>query len=235
MNMHRTAFCGRNFEYYSEDGVLAGVIASAEVNGAAEHGVYAYIKHFALNDQETNRCSFLLTYSDEQAIREIYLKPFEMCVKQFDGQSLAVMSSFIWIGTIYSGANPYLLNNVLRDEWGYRGMVLTDWDGSYGYQLTDDCVRNGNDIMLGFNSYESNVLTDIDAPTLVLALRQASKNILYTVVNSGNYTMEDPDAAGLDTMTTVFLIVDIAIAVTCVAAETIVLLRWRKKRAAAKN
>ena len=235
MNMHRTAFCGRNFEYYSEDGVLAGVIASAEVNGAAEHGVYAYIKHFALNDQETNRCSLLLTYSDEQAIREIYLKPFEMCVKQFDGQSLAVMSSFIWIGTIYSGANPYLLNNVLRDEWGYRGMVLTDWDGSYGYQLTDDCVRNGNDIMLGFNSYESNVLTDIDAPTLVLALRQASKNILYTVVNSGNYTMEDPDAAGLDTMTTVFLIVDIAIAVICVAAETIVLLRWRKKRAAAKN
>lgn len=235
MNMHRTAFCGRNFEYYSEDGVLAGVIASAEVNGAAEHGVYAYIKHFALNDQETNRCSFLLTYSDEQAIREIYLKPFEMCVKQFDGQSLAVMSSFIWIGTIYSGANPYLLNNVLRDEWGYRGMVLTDWDGSYGYQLTDDCVRNGNDIMLGFNSYESNVLTDIDAPTLVLALRQASKNILYTVVNSGNYTMEDPDAAGLDTMTSVFLIVDIAIAVICVAAETIVLLRWRKKRAAAQN
>ncbi len=235
MNMHRTAFCGRNFEYYSEDGVLAGVIASAEVNGAAEHGVYAYIKHFALNDQETNRCTFLLTYSDEQAIREIYLKPFELCVKQFDGQALAVMSSFIWIGTRYSGSNPYLLNNVLRGEWGYRGMVLTDWDGSYGYQLTDDCIRNGNDIMLGFNSYESNVLTDIDAPTLVLALRQASKNILYTIANSGNYTMEDPDAAGLDTMTAVFLAADITIAAVCIAAEAIVLLRWRKKRAAAQN
>ena len=229
MNMHRTAFCGRNFEYYSEDGVLSGVIASAEVNGAAEHGVYAYIKHFALNDQETNRCSFLLTYSDEQAIREIYLKPFEMCVKNFTGDALAVMSSFNWIGTKYSGSNPYLLNNVLRGEWGYRGMVLSDWDGSYGYQLTDDCVRNGNDAMLGFNSYESNVLTDTDSATLVQALRQASKNIMYTVANSGNYTVENPDEAGLDNMTLTFIGIDVAIAAVLAAVELIVVLRWRRK------
>ncbi len=229
MNMHRSAFCGRNFEYYSEDGVLSGVIASAEVNGAAEHGVYAYIKHFALNDQETNRNTILLTYSDEQAIREIYLKPFEMCVKNFSGEALAVMSSFNWIGTCYSGANPNLLNSVLRDEWGYRGMVLTDWDGSYGYQLTDDCIRNGNDIMLGFNSYESNVLHDTDSPTFVLALRQASKNILYTVANSGNYTVENPDEAGMDDMTRTFLIIDIIVFVILAAVEVLVILRWRKK------
>ena len=231
MNMHRTAFCGRNFEYYSEDGVLSGVIASAEVNGAAEHGVYAYIKHFALNDQETNRCTFLLTYSDEQAIREIYLKPFEMSVKNFTGEALAVMSSFNWIGTHYSGANPYLLNNVLRGEWGFRGMVLSDWDGSYGYQITDDCVRNGNDAMLGFNSYESNVLTDTDSATLTLALRQASKNIMYTVANSGNYTVDNPDEAGLDNMTKTFIGIDAAIAVVLIAAELIVILRWRRKSA----
>lgn len=78
MNIHRSAFGGRNFEYYSEDGVLAGNIASNTVNGLATKGVYAYIKHFVLNDQEVNRCSFLQTFADEQAIREIYMKPFEI-------------------------------------------------------------------------------------------------------------------------------------------------------------
>lgn len=81
------------------------------------------------------------------------------------------MSSFNFIGDIYSGANPNLLNDVLRDEWGFQGMVLTDWDGSYGYQNTDDCIRNGNDLMLGFNTYESNQITDTDAASCVLALR----------------------------------------------------------------
>lgn len=152
-----------------------------------------------------------------------------MCVKNFTGQSLAVMSSFIWIGTRYSGSNPSLLNNVLRGEWGFRGMVLTDWDGSYGYQLTDDCVRNGNDAMLGFNSYESNVLMDTDSATLVQALRQASKNIMYTVANSGNYTVENPDEAGLDNMTLTFIGIDAAIAVVLIAVELIVILRWKKK------
>ena len=141
------------------------------------------------------------------------------------------MPSFIWIGTKYSGSNPYLLNNVLRGEWGFRGMVLTDWDGSYGYQLTDDCVRNGNDAMLGFNSYESNVLTDTDSATLVKALRQASKNIMYTVAKSGNYTVDNPDEAGLDNMTLTFIGIDAAIAVVLIAVELIVVLRWRKKRA----
>lgn len=88
MNTHRSAFAGRNFEYYSEDGVLAGYLAANEINGAAEHGVYAYIKHFAVNDQETNRCAFLLTFASEQAIREVYLKPFELAVKGFEGKAL---------------------------------------------------------------------------------------------------------------------------------------------------
>lgn len=233
MNTHRSAFCGRNFEYYSEDGVLAGFLASAVVNKAAEHGVYAYIKHFALNDQETNRCTFLLTYSDEQAIREIYLKPFEMCVKNFDfnGKPLAVMSSFNFIGSIYSGANPYLLNNVLRDEWGFQGMVLTDWDGSYGYQVTDNSIRNGNDIMLGFNSYESNRITDTDAASCVLALRQASKNILYTVGNSGAYTIEK-EARLVTPMTALFIAIDAAVVIVSVLIMAVVVIRWRKKRKA---
>lgn len=230
MNMHRSAFCGRNFEYYSEDGILSGYIGSAEVNGAAEHGVYAYIKHFVLNDQEINRCAFLLTYSDEQAIREIYLKPFELSVKNFTGDALAVMGSFNWIGTISSSANPYLLNNVLRGEWGYQGMVLTDWNGSYGYQITEDSIRNGNDIMLGFNSYESNEVKGADAATSVIALRQASKNILYTIGNSGNYTSEDANAGGLDNMTKVFIAINAAIGVILILIELTVLMRYYRKR-----
>lgn len=188
------------------------------------------LKRVGIPSMETNRCTFLLTYSDEQAIREIYLKPFETCVKNFTGGALAVMSSFNWIGTRYSGSNSYLLNNVLRSEWGYQGMVLTDWDGSYGYQITDDCVRNGNDAMLGFNSYESNVLTDRDSATLTRALRQASKNIMYTIVNSGNYTVENPDEAGLDNMTLAFIGIDVAAAVVLIAVELIVILRWRKRQ-----
>lgn len=231
MNTHRTPFCGRNFEYCSEDGVIGGLISSAIVNGAADHGVYAYIKHFALNDQETNRCSFLLTYSNEQAIREIYLKPFEICVKNFDftGRPLAVMSSFNFIGHIYSGANPYLLNNVLRDEWGFKGMVLTDWDGSYGYQITDDSIRNGNDIMLGFNSYESNRITDTDAASCVLALRQASKNIMFTVANSGAYTIER-EARLITPMNALFIGIDAAVVIISALIMAFVLLRWNKKR-----
>ena len=159
MNIHRTAFNGRNFEYYSEDGVLAGYFASAEVNAAGEKGVYAYIKHFVANDQEINRCTAQQIYLTEQTLREIYMKPFEICVKNYDydNNPLAVMSSFTLIGPKWTGANSELLNGVLRGEWGFQGMVLTDWFGSYGYQVTMDSVLNGNDMMLGFGS---NVRTD---------------------------------------------------------------------------
>lgn len=233
MNIHRNAFGGRNFEYYSEDPVLSGHIASSEINAAVEKGVYPYIKHFVLNEQESNRCCMLLTYSDEQAIREIYLKPFEICIKNFDFENhkpLAVMSSFVFIGDKWCGANPNLLNNVLRTEWGFKGMVLTDWNGSYGYQNTDDCVRNGNDAMLGFNQHESNKITDLDSATLVKALRQASKNILYTVANSGNYTSEDANSGEMQQMTKIFIAADIIIAVLCLGIMSVIVIRWLKKR-----
>lgn len=230
MNTHRSAFAGRNFEYYSEDGVLAGRIAANQVNGAAEHGVYAYIKHFALNDQEINRTSMLMTFSSEQAIREIYLKPFEITVKGFEGTSQAVMSSFNWIGTVPSCANSNLLNNVLRDEWGFVGMVETDYDGSYGYMITDHSIRNGNDLMLGFGSAESNLLEDHSA-TAVKAMRQACKNILYTIGNSGYYTVDKDPAGVMTNMTKIFLTVDVITALVILAAEAIVILRYLKKKA----
>lgn len=233
MNIHRTAFAGRNFEYYSEDSLLSGYMAANEMNGAATKGVYPYMKHFALNDQETNRCSFLLTFASEQTIREGYLKAFELATKGFEGKAMAVMSSFNWIGTVPSCANNELLNNVLRGEWGFVGMVETDYDGSYGYMITDHCIRNGNDLMLGFNSAESNKLTD-ESATAVLAMRQACKNILYTVANSGYYADGNP-ATGMTNMTKLFVMIDVILAVVLLAVDTIVIVRWRKKKKQAAN
>ena len=228
MNTHRSAFAGRNFEYYSEDSLLSGYMAANEMNGAATKGVYPYMKHFALNDQETNRCSFLLTFASEQTIREGYLKAFELATKGFEGKAMAVMSSFNWIGTVPSCANNELLNNVLRGEWGFVGMVETDYDGSYGYMITDHCIRNGNDLMLGFNSAESNKLTD-ESATAVLAMRQACKNILYTVANSGYYSDGNP-ATGMTNMTKLFVMIDVILAVVLIVVDTIVIVRWRKKK-----
>ena len=228
MNTHRSAFAGRNFEYYSEDGVLAGKLASAEINGAGKKGVYPYIKHFALNDQEGNRCSFLLTFASEQAIREIYLKPFELCVKNYPHTQLAVMSSFNFIGTEPSTANPYLLKNVLRGEWGFVGMVETDYDGSYGYIISDHSARAGNDLNLGFAMAETDKFTDQSA-TITIAMRQACKNILYTIGNSGYYT-NGAAAGGMDNMTKTFLCADIGIAALLILIEAILLGRYAKKK-----
>ncbi|MDD6200940.1 MAG: glycoside hydrolase family 3 N-terminal domain-containing protein, partial [Firmicutes bacterium] len=188
MNTHRSAFAGRNFEYYSEDSLLSGKMAANAVAGAKEHGVYSFIKHFALNDQETNRTNLLCTWSNEQAIREIYLKPFELAVKE--GGAQAVMSSFNYIGNEYAGACNELLQNVLRDEWGFRGMVLTDYFGGYGYQDADIQIRNGGDFCLNPMGSEHSVLTDQSSATSIIAARQACKNILYTTCNSRAYTAD---------------------------------------------
>lgn len=188
MNIHRNAFSGRTFEYFSEDSLLSGVMASHEIAGAKEKGVYSFMKHFALNDQETNRTNMVCTWADEQAIREIYLKPFEMSVKE--GGAQAVMSSFNYIGYTYAGASNNLLNTVLRDEWGFKGFVLTDYFGGYGYQNGDQEIRNGNDSMLATTKI-TNHITDKSA-TSVKAMRTAAHNILYTAANSWQYADGEP-------------------------------------------
>ncbi len=188
MNIHRGAFSGRTFEYFSEDPLISGVMASSEIAGAKEKGVYSFMKHFALNDQETNRTNMVCTWADEQAIREIYLKPFEMSVKE--GGAQAVMSSFNYIGYTYAGASNNLLNTVLRDEWGFKGFVLTDYFGGYGYQNGDQEIRNGNDSMLATTKI-TNHITDKSA-TSVKAMRTAAHNILYTAANSWQYADGEP-------------------------------------------
>lgn len=226
MNNHRSAFAGRNFEYYSEDGLLAGKMAANAVVGAEEYGVYAYIKHFALNDQETNRCNMLCTWSTEQAIREIYLKPFELAVKE--GGAKAVMSSFNYIGTTYAGACPELLMDVLRGEWGFRGMVLTDYYGVYGYQDADRCIRNGNDFCLVAYDTETNHVTDTASATGVLAMRQACKNIMYTVVNSRAH---DPaNKAATPMWKIVAIVIDVLLVALLVFVELKVVRKGYAKR-----
>lgn len=191
MNIHRNAFSGRTFEYFSEDSLLSGVMASSEISGAKSKGVYSFMKHFALNDQETKRTEMLCTWTNEQAMREIYLKPFEMSVKE--GGAQAVMSSFNYIGNTYAGADSALLQTVLRGEWGFKGFVLTDYFGGYGYQNADQEVRAGNDSMLATTKI-TNHITDKSA-TSVKAMRQAAYNILYTAANSWQYANGEPKVA----------------------------------------
>ena len=188
MNIHRSAFAGRNFEYYSEDGFISGKMAANAIQGAAESGVYAFMKHFALNDQETHRTDMLCTWTNEQAMREIYLKPFELSVKE--GHCGAVMSAFNYIGNKYAAATSELQRDVLRDEWGFRGMVLTDYFGGYGYQDADMLIRNGNDFCLTPQMIDFSTVTDQTSATSVLAMRQAAKNILYTTANSRAYASD---------------------------------------------
>ena len=226
MNIHRTAFAGRNFEYYSEDGVLSGRMASNAIMGAQEHGVYAYMKHFALNDQEGNRTSMAATWSNEQAIREIYLKPFEISVK--DADCHAVMSSFNYIGTRWAGGCKELLKNVLRGEWGFVGFVETDYFGVYGYMTADQGVRNGSDLMLCTTGNDFNTVTVLTNSSKQ-ALREASKNILYTVVNSRAYAAENLNP-GMAKWKIIMIGADVLVALLIVALEIKTFKSYKKRK-----
>ena len=226
MNMHRSAFAGRNFEYYSEDPLLSGDIACAAVIGAENQGVYAYLKHFALNDQETNRNAQLCTWFNEQSAREIYMKPFEICVKE--GGAKAVMTAFNHYGTTPAQASSAMLNDMLRGEWGFRGFALTDYYGVYGYQDADRMVRNGNDCMLVAYDTETNHMTDKESATAVQAMRQACKNIMYTVVNSRAYDPENLNT-GLMGWQIAAIVIDVVLAAGILALEAAAVVRYRRR------
>ena len=235
MNIYRSAFAGRNFEYYSEDGLLSGKIASQAVQGAAEHGVYAYIKHFALNDQETNRWEMLTTWSNEQAIRELYLKPFEICVKE--GNAQAVMSSYDYIGSQWAGACSPLLETVLRDEWGFEGFVVTDYFANFGYMDAARSIYNGGSTCLAAYDTGSNYVSgltdasvsDTSSATTVQHMREACHQICYTVVNSRAYEPENIQTGPL-MYQIVLAAADIVIAVLIILYEAFRVRSVYKKR-----
>lgn len=227
MNIHRSAFAGRNFEYYSEDGLMSGKMASAAIAGAEEYGVYSYMKHFALNDQETNRCGMLCTWATEQTIREIYLKPFELAVKE--GGADAVMSSFNYVGTTWAGAYYPLQNTVLRDEWGFRGFVLTDYYGVYGYMNSDQAIRGGTDMCLAPMDTETNHLKDTTSATSIIAARNSAHNILYTVANSRACASEQ---GGLENWQIILIVVDVIGIALVACLELLTIKRYKKDLAA---
>lgn len=192
MNLHRNAYSGRNFEYYSEDPFLSGKIAASEVEGIQSKGVYCYIKHFALNDSET-KCRCVSTWVNEQSIRELYLEPFEIAITE--GGAMNVMNAFSRFGVVWSGAHYGLMTEVLRNEWGMKGFALTDFSGnaifaSYGIMMKSFDIAHG--LLAGTDSWDSSAVqwTDDlnnlykDDPYVAQAMREATHRILYTVANS---------------------------------------------------
>ena len=181
---HRSPFGGRCADYFSEDGVIAGKLASKIIEGATEKGVFTFFKHFALNEQENNRIQ-LSTWANEQSMRELYLKPFELAVKE--GHTLAIMSALNRIGPVWSGGHYGLLQEVLRNEWGFNGCVVTD---SYigGFSMLDQMIKNGGDLALGSASGEKGKLGSAAdgtmTPTTYVALRESVHHILYPMANS---------------------------------------------------
>lgn len=184
MDIHRTAYSGRNFEYYSEDPVLTADLATAEVKAATDKGLICFMKHFALNDTETARAYHLHTYSSEQAIREIYLRPFEDGVKE--GKSKGIMAACNFIGDVWTAANPHLMIEVLRNEWGFMGMSCTDMSGDplqYKQWTAGDAIlRGGTDMWLGLLPDVKKISSDSDAD--IYYLQRAAKHILYTEANA---------------------------------------------------
>ena len=179
---HRTPLGGRNFEYYSEDTYLAGSMCANEVAGAQSKGMYCYLKHLVLNDQEQRRYG-ISTFTTEQALRELYLTPFEMAVKDADCHGM--MAAFNGIGGICCGASKELITNVLGNEWGFHGIIVTDYaSANDGYMFIDAGLQAGTDLWLNTDSEVYKMGDVSDNATLVTALRNASHDILYTVVNS---------------------------------------------------
>ena len=226
MNTHRTAFGARNYEYFSEDGVLAGNMGANAVEGARKYGVYSYIKHFALYEGNAKMVS---VWSNEQAIREIYLKPFEISVKQ--GGANAVMVSWSFLGDKWTGECSNLINTVLREEWGFRGMALTDFfrNNGHGFMNADAALANGVDVMLStFNGEENNVANP-EHPTSVLQMRNACKNVMYTVVSSWAYDGEHEET-GMENWKKAGIGIDIVIALFMAGMEVLVIRGYKKRK-----
>ena len=200
INLHRSPFGGRTFEYLSEDPTLAGEMALGIVEGAASRGVYCQCKHFCLNEQDTNRCWHLLTWASEQAVRELYARPWEIVVKSARCElplldpatgeratklwpaATAIMSSYNFVGPIWAGGRESLVTGLLRDEWGYTGYVVSDWS-FYDYMEKNQALYAGTDV--NFTSeYNSGEMVDKVSATAILSMRRAMKHYLFTVANS---------------------------------------------------
>ena len=178
MNIHRSPLCGRNFEYYSEDPLLTGTIAAAMVEGIQSQKVAATIKHFACNNKETNRKNSDSRVS-ERALREIYLKGFEICVKK--SQPWALMTSYNLVNGQRASENRELLEDILRGEWGYEGVVTTDW-WTKGEHYKE--VKAGNDIKMG-TGYPERLMAALEKRLLTKEeLRDCARRVLQLILKT---------------------------------------------------
>ncbi len=225
MNMHRSAFDGRNFEYYSEDPNLSGYITANVIQGAKDHGVYSYIKHFAMNDQQKNQVYMLCTWANEQSMREIYLRPFELAVKE--GGAQAAMAAHCYIGNKWCAGSSSLLDNVLRDEWGFDGFVETDFCGFTYYYNADQAVRNGTDAILANYDAGTNTVKDLTA-SAVEDMREASHRILYVTVNSRAY--ENEASTGMASWQIMMIVIDVIVVILALVCEYLVYRGYKKRK-----
>ena len=185
MNIHRSPFGGRAGEYFSEDPYLSGMLGAYEIKGAMTKGVYTQVKHFAVNEQETNRTG-VCTWLTEQSLREIYLRPFEKAVKI--GGTRGMMSSFNRVGAKWTGGDYRLLTSILREEWGFKGMVISDYNAGTPFM---DCAQQayaGGD--LGLNAVTTSWAPKKSSASDLNIMRQCTLNILYTTVNSNLVSVE---------------------------------------------
>lgn len=208
VNIHRGAYCGRTFEYYSEDGFLTGVAAGYEAVGLHKKGVFVLMKHAVLNDQETHRAG-LNVWANEQTIREVYLRAFEVAVEIDNANTqnsvLGVMTGMNRLGAKWSGGQGFC-NTVLKAEFGMRGYVISDYNSSRLYMSPIQGVLNGNDLPDGDpagngggKDYDGNSIVFADYAegygNLAWSMRSAAKSILYTIVNSNAMNGIDGDSS----------------------------------------
>ncbi len=189
-NLHRSAFGGRNYEYYSEDPYLSGVACAATVKGALQGGVYTYIKHFIGYDQESYRDG-MYCWMTEQTLRETYLSPFKRAI---DSGATGLMSSYGRIAGTWSGGNKQLLTDLLRNEWGFKGTVITDYTDHKEYMNGDQMLRAGGDLWMDGDKADGTMLYK-GTPAYNSMLRTASKHILYTFANAA-YAKKQYDEFG---------------------------------------
>ncbi|MBE7088562.1 MAG: hypothetical protein E7370_03465 [Clostridiales bacterium] len=184
VNIHRTPVGGRNWEYYSEDPFISGTILLNAVKGLNKGGRYCYIKHFALNETESNKVEGF-TFTTEQALREIYFKPFQMAIEQ--GGALGVMTCFNRIGAVYGGGSEAAIAGVIRGEWGFRGAIITDWANNGGYMSIDDQLRAGGDLGMNtsLNGAGTNFQYNANGPArLQYQMKEAMHHVLYAWLRS---------------------------------------------------
>ena len=240
-NIHRNAYCGRNFEYYSEDALLSSQISTNEVQGIQSKGIIVYMKHFALNDSETHR-EGVGTWANEQSIREIYLEAFRGSCKKDGGNAHAIMSAFNRFGTIWSGNSNELMNNVLRGEWGFDGFIATDADvcdtttHCTAFMYAPRAVTSGTDIFDGVgnpldHNRENELKAYRDDPYVVSCMRQATQRILYAVANSAamnGMTINTDVGEILPWWHALAIALLVIFAVFAVASVVMFILNWKK-------